>query len=167
MPPKKKIRIPEGQQTLFQLIRQPSNHCDCENQNDRGESESPADRDSSQMEEENTQTESETTTSAAASTKSKVQSENVLQESEKTLQSESKMPSDKIIAGWKKEHKWLTIQNGAMFCSLCKNANLKNKFTTSGSTNWKTSALNERIAGTGPNAHKHNNIITMSVVSTG
>ena len=103
MPPKKKIRIPEGQQTLFQLIRQPSNHCDCENQNDRGESdtqESPADRDSSQMEEQDTctetQTESETTTSAAASTKSKVQSENVLQESEKTLQSESKIPSVKI-----------------------------------------------------------------------
>ena len=90
MPPKKKIRIPEGQQTLFQVIRQPSNHS--ENRNDRGESdtqESPADRDSSQIEEQDTetQTESETTTSAAASTKSKMPSENVLQESEKTLQS--------------------------------------------------------------------------------
>ena len=73
MPPKKKIRIPEGQQTLFQVIRQSSNPS--ENRNDRDESEtqeSPADL--SQREEQD----SESETSEAASTKSKVPSENDL-----------------------------------------------------------------------------------------
>ena len=87
MPQKKKIRIPEGQKTLFQVIRQTSNPN--ENRNDREETpESPADlQNLSQSEEQ--ESESETTSSAAASTKSKVPSENVHQESEKNIANKS------------------------------------------------------------------------------
>ena len=49
----------------------------------------------------------------------------------KTSESNRDEPTKNTIENWKKTHSWLIIENGAMYCQLCINANLKNIFTGS------------------------------------
>ena len=43
-----------------------------------------------------------------------------------------------------------------MYCSFCRKAGLKNKFTSKeGCKNFKSTALDDHLAGTGPQAYKH------------
>ena len=50
---------------------------------------------------------------------------------------------------WKVLHPWLIYEDGAMFCSLCREAGCKNLFSQKGWRNFKTSTLTEHVAGQG------------------
>ena len=48
---------------------------------------------------------------------------------------------------WKVLHPWLIYEDGAMFCSLCREAGCKNPFSQKSCRNFKTSALIDHVAG--------------------
>ena len=61
----------------------------------------------------------------------------------------------KKITSWKLDHKWLVYKNNEMYCNFRREAGLKNKFKLKeGCTNFKSSALDDYLAVTGPQAHK-------------
>ena len=62
---------------------------------------------------------------------------------ENTAGSKEKTKKRHFNSHWKLTRSWLSFDGKAMYCSVCKNAGCRNIFTEEGSTNFKTSTLDD------------------------